>query len=144
MMRMRGLFAVVVLAACSSPTGPDEPDVVGSWQWLLSEGGIAGDELSPASEGYAVRITLDGDGTARALRNGSQVASASYELQHRLSIVPEGEAPEYEIRFEPDLAAFPFASIDGGLLRLEQDGTMHIEEPCCDRYTHTFEPDGGS
>ncbi|CAN5737370.1 hypothetical protein BH23GEM10_BH23GEM10_07220 [soil metagenome] len=61
----------------------------------------------------------------------------------RLSIVPEGEASEFEIRFDPALAAFPFASIEGGLLRFEY-GTMLIEEPCCDRYRHAFEPDGGS
>jgi hypothetical protein len=136
---MGSALVAAVLVGCSNPAGLDGEDVAGSWSWTGSEGGIAGSVLTPASEGYSVRIVLDGDGTAQGFRNDSLIATTQYAVLPRLSLVAPGHDPEYEIHFDPPLAVLVFASIEGGVVRLSRDGPLRIEEPCCDRYTHKFE-----
>lgn len=138
-MRWRSsILAAVAVLGCTTPLELDEADLAGSYFWASSQGGIAGRELSPESEGYTVRVILDGAGEATAFRNDSLIATVRYDVLPRLSVVVPGADPEYEIVFDPALAALPFAAIEGGVLRL-RDRSFTIEEPCCDRYAHTFE-----
>ena len=136
---MRGVWVAGLMLGCSSsPLELDEADLAGTYFWAASQGGIAGRELTPASEGYSVRILLDGVDEAAAFRNDSLVATVRYSVLPRLSLVEPGADPEFEIAFDPPLAALPFATIESGVLRV-RDRTFTIEEPCCDRYAHTFE-----
>lgn len=140
-MRWTSAVLIAILAGCSNPVGLDTSDVAGTWVWAGSQGSIAGVSLTPASEGYSVRVELDGAGSASAFRNDSLVATVTYAVMPRLSLVPEGHPSEYEIVFDPPLAALPFAAIEGGVLRFDRDDTLRIEEACCDRYTHAFARD---
>lgn len=137
-MRWRGsILAAAAVLGCTTPLELDQADLAGTYFWTESEGGIAGRELTPESEGYTVRVVLDGSGEASAFRNDSLVATVRYDVTPRLSLVEPGADPEYEIVFDPPLPGLLFASIENGVLRL-RDSSLTIEEPCCDRYAHTF------
>lgn len=130
-------LAVLAMGACTGIVGLDDV-LEGTWHWSGSQGGIAGRLLTPSSEGYSVRIELDGDGDVRAFRNDSLVAVGRFTVMERLSLVTPGAEPEYEIRFDPPLAAFPFALLEEATIRRLDDATISLAEPCCDRYEHRF------
>lgn len=137
------LAMVVAASACTTVVGLED-ELAGSWRWVGSQGGIAGRVLTPASEGYTVRFELDDDGVARAFRNDSLVATVRFTLMERLSLVTPGSDPEYEIRFEPPLAAFLFGTLEQATVRRSDGSGISLVEPCCDRYQHDFEKQSGT
>jgi hypothetical protein len=130
---------LLALAACysSGPTGLSE-GLEGSWVWVESTGGIAGWTLNPESEGYAVHLEVDADGTVRAFRNDSLITTSHAQLAERL-IQYAGPGREYEVTFEPQLRALVFSAMREHIVRYPERDRVTFADPCCDGYVHVFE-----
>jgi len=137
MSRLRGFLiaTLVSVAACSgvSPATPEQP-FAGSWRWVRSQGGIAGVEITPATEGYVIRLEFDGLGGVRAYRNDTLIATAGYTALERL----EHSGVAWEVTYDPELPAFLFDVLDLTTARRTGD-VLILADPCCDRWVHTLE-----
>ena len=56
--RLGLLFLALLVVGCGSDGGPTEPPqpFEGTWVWVRSEGGIAGQVRSPDTEGISIRL----------------------------------------------------------------------------------------
>lgn len=132
-MRWKLLVPIALLAACQgAPAGIDEV-IAGSLRWTGSVGGIGGWQHTPASTGYTVRLELDDDGSVRAFRNDSLIATS-----HISMTAATDSAAEYDVTFDPPLQVFPFATMETSTVRSPAPGTIVFADPCCDMYSHTF------
>ena len=132
-----GRLGALLLALCACGDSPTEPadDIAGTWIWVMSEGGILGEQRTPATEGYQARLVFDGLGTVRALRDDAVVATSSYTLEE---LPTTGPLPVYSVTYQPALQAFPFTALEEQTFRMTDPGTARLEDPCCDRWVHTF------
>ena len=140
--RILPVLAVALLpllaAGCSSDLAAPEEGFTGSWQWVVSEGGIAGQQYDPHSAGFTVTLEYGLDGRVRAYRDDTLVATARYTAQERLSITANG-IPEWEITYDPPLRdVFEFDTLDEHVVQFVSKSVVHFIEPCCDRYVHVF------
>ncbi len=139
-MRSAIVLTALLLAACqTTPTGLERADLPGSWEWVSTSGGIAGDVMTPATEGYHATLVLSADGRADAYRDGAIVGTSHYLLQERLSLTAPGGEREFGITFDPPLQLFPNGVLETFVVRWSRnDTTLTLEAPCCDQYNHTF------
>jgi hypothetical protein len=56
------------------------PDIVGSWEWVDTWGGLAGNRFTPDSVGYAIQVEFLKTGTMREYRDRTLVRTTSYTL----------------------------------------------------------------
>ena len=112
------------VTGCSSPVEPPPNGLSGVWEWVRSEGGIAGATLTPATEGYTLqlritradRLQLDRDGVA--------------EVVTRFELIPS--SGKDRLRYdEPVLGQTEHAV-------MLSDGELILTDPCCDGFTHTW------
>jgi hypothetical protein len=75
----------MLIAGCATthtPTAPVESELIGSWRWVKSMGGIAFETRTPETEGYTQSIEFRTDGTYWLYRDGQQLVTYEYILKH--------------------------------------------------------------
>lgn len=81
------ILIVLCLLSCSkdsAPTIESNNMIIGHWQWVESNGGIAGVHLTPETTGYSQDLFYMADGVdagiSRFYRNGILLSETAYEL----------------------------------------------------------------
>ena len=75
--RIAVIAALAVLAvACSKP---EMKELVGTWQWYCTSGGIAGVNYTPESEGFEAELVFKGN-QFTFYKDGKKVTSGSYRI----------------------------------------------------------------
>jgi hypothetical protein len=121
-----GLLLAGLVACQSSGTGPEAPELSGSWRWVSATGSIAGVTLTPASESYSVRYQFAGN-QLRVFRNDSLIATSLITVS------------DDEITFQPSVQAFVFGRpSETQRLELLDGDTLVLNDPCCDLFTYHF------
>lgn len=73
--------AIVAGGACSDPVGGEAHFIVGAeWEWMSACCGIAGQELTPLSEGVDYVLEFGEDGRVRGILDGVVVIETGYEV----------------------------------------------------------------
>ena len=141
MKRFPSLMLIAGLALACDGDSPAEPGeaFTGTWVWVGSEGGLTGEERTPATEGVTIVLEYDGH-TARAYRDGALVDETIYHVE---TLPTAGPLPTYRVEYEQPLDAFPFESLDEHTIVTLDADTVRFDDPCCDRYQHTM-VDAGS
>ena len=76
--RILPAFLLLCLIACSDETDEAQTQsILGSWQWVGSSGGIAGQTETPESTGSSRRLDISST-TIRTYRNGVLTATVDY------------------------------------------------------------------
>ncbi len=102
----------------------------GSWRWVSSQGGWAGELQTPESTGQTRTAIFRSDGLARFLRNDTLVTQVQYSLESRSD--PEGN--EYLIiRYR----GFAYFSADQEIAFGNRD-TLYLTDMCMDCYLHVY------
>ena len=73
----------LLTAGCSTQTGPSEfplEEIYGSWDWIKSVGGFAGETKTPSSTGYTMRLVFNTNGTFEWYRADTLMASARFTI----------------------------------------------------------------
>jgi len=76
---------MVFMTGCATtrvPTTPVEHDLVGSWRWIKSVGGIAFETRTPETEGYTKTVQFTSGRTYRLYVNGQHQVTFDYVLKH--------------------------------------------------------------
>jgi hypothetical protein len=137
---MAALAPVLFVPGClSDPTAPttDDPAFVqllyGSWSWISAEGGIAGQTVTPETEGYAQTFVLTSPDRVELLRDGVTVAVTTFEF------VPArdsgGQTESAMLRY-----ASPIFGWDEQAVALDPVGNLVLTDPCCDGFVYLFGP----
>ena len=125
--RVRLSLLALMLVACSSASvEPGIDRLEGTWQWVRSTGGIAGNTITPASEGFNVQFRFSGN-QVTVLRNDSVRATSTYTVR--------GD----ELTYQPSISVFTFdGGVDTQTLTPVAADSLLLSDPCCDRYSHLF------
>lgn len=133
--RLGMLLPVLLVVGCGSDGGPTAPQPFeGTWIWVRSEGGIAGEVRSPDTDRISIRLEYR-NGRARAFVDGSLVDETEYEAT---AVSAGGALPVFEVRYTQPLQALPFDQLDEHVVRRIAPSIVRFEDPCCDRWIHTF------
>jgi hypothetical protein len=82
-MRIVTAFFIFLMMGCEAEK--TEPTVVGTWNWVVTQGGIAGLTIKP-SENNQKKMIFDSKGNFSLIENGKTTVSAKYELINGKSI----------------------------------------------------------
>lgn len=77
------------ITSCSSDdeTTIDNSDLIGKWNWTMTEGGINGNiNETPSTTGKAYKLNLNANYTYLLLENETEISSGTYELSMKESI----------------------------------------------------------
>jgi hypothetical protein len=83
------LFLITIITSCSDQntnTGV-EKNLIGTWSWVSSSGGIAGTTNSPASTGKNIDLKFTSDNKYFYYTNGVISSQGTYKLSTEKSIV---------------------------------------------------------
>lgn len=95
-MRIRNIiiiwFAAIISVSCEgTKLSPENKELIGEWQWVSSQGGIAGTTLT-AQPGNRVIANYKKNGVYELTENGQQKISTTYEVKEGKSILtPESK-----------------------------------------------------
>jgi len=103
---------VLSLSACGDGSDP-VPGLFGTWEWVGTSGGIAGDSRSPRPEDPRITVRFDPGGTAVFRRDGEVAREQRYRLSSEVTIFGSEELPVLYFDDE-DL---------GRVVRMEDSGT---------------------
>ena len=139
-MRKWGRVAAAVLAltvgACSSdPVGPDLSVelLYGAWDWVSSEGGIAGTRRTPETEGFTQQLVIAEPNRIELFRDGELVESSTFVFTP--SADPEDGFSEAVLMYDE-----PLFGVEQQEVRFDPDGNLVLTDPCCDRFVNVFSP----
>ncbi len=79
MKRLAPLVLLVLLPAALPAQCPDF--LVGAWEWEYSQGGIAGDTRTPATEGHTRQLEFLGSGIVREYQDEVLVDTRTWSLE---------------------------------------------------------------
>lgn len=95
------------MLACSDADSNNAKLLKGQWRWVSSGGGIAGEVLTPQTEGHSAKLVFDGK-QATFFKNNKQVGNSKYQLQKRVSIYFEEKKDfiVYDKKRMPDVIVY--------------------------------------
>jgi hypothetical protein len=94
------IFGIILLSCSNDGENSDDLQLIGTWNWIVSSGGIDGRTETPESTGTTVRLEISNNTIKRYLNNNLQ-NELSYTLEFRESMI-FGESREmiiYENQF---------------------------------------------
>ncbi len=89
-----------LLFSCEQPTV--ENDLIGSWKWVESTGGIAGVTIRPKN-GETRIISFDAKGNFEIVENDQRVVSSHFQIHEGKSILSEEKVPLISFEDESQL-----------------------------------------
>jgi hypothetical protein len=121
---------VAVLTGCSS--GPTEPIVndriFGVWEWVRAEGGIAGDTITPVTEGFTMALRITRPDRIELFRDGVTQVDTRFDFIPAQDLDDISNPPR--LRYDEPLLGrneqFVFAS----------DDELILQDDCCDGFIY--------
>ncbi|MFC1564273.1 hypothetical protein ACFL6G_05015 [candidate division KSB1 bacterium] len=122
------VYCLFISCGHHSATEPElieyEPSLIGSWNWIKSQGGIAGELLTPESTGWTVDLTFTGD-YMRFSRNDTTLVEGVYTLE-----IPENPDTQWSSIYINDNLVFNY--------RFPDFNCLLLMDPVTDGYGHEF------
>ncbi|RKR82143.1 hypothetical protein BDD43_2312 [Mucilaginibacter gracilis] len=83
---LTGAFLLCAASACkkSASVNPVSDDITGSWRWVRSQGGIAGNTLTPATVGYNQTQIYGADSTLKMYKNDTLKMQGRFYIQRNV------------------------------------------------------------
>jgi hypothetical protein len=118
-------FFVFIMFSCEN----EEPQnqIIGSWRWVVSQGGIAGLTIKP-DENNQKQMVFDKNGIFTLIENGKTTISIKYVLSLEKSITSQDKVPM--IVFPDENAMNLSYSIKGD--------SLYLFEEVYDGFGHTY------
>lgn len=130
-MTMALVMAIAGPGCTGSSIAGFSEDLVGTWEWVQSEGGIFHQIRTPETEGIVREVTFLSTGIVRVEENGVLVVETTWET----AVAPQGTSHagkpivrygQPTIGFEEQAFSFPAAD------------SLVLDDGCCDAFVHTF------
>lgn len=137
-MMTQRIFSAALLAAwflslpgCTGDhaAAPVQTGLAGSWRWISSSGGFAGETITPASAGYTRIVVYYPDGRYEEYRNSAIARSTRYTLVRE---TPPTRPDQKDVVYYAD---DPSVS---QIVTLSGTDTLFLYDSCMDCYGHTY------
>ena len=126
--RTLSLLAVACATGCSDPVVPRTVELLeGTWTWVESIGGIAGETRTPASTGETMTLRFVGADSVELTRDGVLAGATTYQL----FLLDDGGSTVIE--YAQPLFGFAFQGLFVG------DEELILSDGCCDGFVYTFQ-----
>jgi hypothetical protein len=123
-----GFMSGMTLSGCGDLTGlGDDGELVGSWEWVASTGGIAGMTRTPESTGETLTLRILENDSVELVRDGE------LERTVRFSLTATGDPLTYSVAYDQPL--FGFATQTASLSEAD---VLLLTDPCCDGFEYRF------
>lgn len=119
-LRTAVVVSVAAALACGCADGPLVAELVGTWEWTGTSGGIAGDTRLPGPDDPRVTVEFVADGTARFRRDGEVAREQRFRLVREATIYDADPLPVLYFDDE-DLGRVVRISADGERLSLSDN-----------------------
>ncbi len=122
----------LALAACSSnPVEPTlESRLLGRWDWVQAEGGIAGSVITPETEGFAMQLVFTEPNRIELLR-GVSSERTTYEF------LPAEDLGDISIPRRLRYAE-PILGFEEQQVGFDLGGRLVLIDACCDGFVYTW------
>jgi len=129
--------AVFAVAGCGSNSIVDIEDelpeaLFGTWTWMSATGGIAGQTITPETEGFERTLVISLPNRVELLKDGQTEVSTTFEF------IPETMAGS-AIRSAELLYALPLMGPPRQWVSITETGELVLVDPCCDRFAYAWE-----
>lgn len=85
--RLMVLAALLIAAGGCDGSGPPQvPELFGTWEWVGTRGGIAGDARTPRADDPRITVRFSPGGTAEFRRDGDVSREQRYRLSSEVTI----------------------------------------------------------
>ena len=101
---------------------PELQKIFGKWEWVSTSGGFAGKAITPAREGYTVRIEFSNEGIYHKFKNDSLADRKQFSFVQKESI--QTHQPVWLLSFEGE-SSLPMAVSFSGRDTLMLDEQVH-------------------
>jgi hypothetical protein len=131
------LMALAVAACGSDPVdvggdGLTVKQLYGTWNWVSSEGGIAGGVRTPETEGFVQQVILSDPLQIELIVDGVSIASTTFTFS-------SADLDGGETRSRMTLAQ-PLPGFGTQFVEIDTNGDLLLADPCCDGFVHRFTP----
>lgn len=123
------MVGVLFCPGCKKTDESSDINLWYRWEWVQSSGGIAGEVLTPQSEGYTQAVEFEENGAYTKYRNNAVVTSGTYTINRAVSIL---DGQEY------DMVVFDDGSPTQAIA-LVNERNLILREDCFDCYTHNYQ-----
>jgi len=113
---------------CGDSLAEAGQELVGSWNWVESSGGIAGITMTPESTGGTMMLRFHPEGMVELVQNDAVERSVAF------TTTATKEASTWEILYEAPL----FGGFESQTAALTGD-TLILADGCCDGFVYRFE-----
>jgi hypothetical protein len=121
-------FAAAPGCTPDNAVAPPPADLVGSWTWLSSTGGIGGITRTPETAGYTERIVFRADGRFEEYRNDTLRAVAGYSVARESTMFHPGTG---------EVIHYTDGRIAQELTRAGSDSLL-LADRCIDCFFHVY------
>ncbi|MCR4965730.1 MAG: hypothetical protein K6A41_08760 [Bacteroidales bacterium] len=73
------IITIMILAVIVTACKPERKELSGTWRWIQTSGGFAGDLYTPATEGFEAEIVFKGN-RFTFYKSGEKIASGLYQI----------------------------------------------------------------
>lgn len=124
-MKIVAVLFCLLMMGCEAEKA--NPSIVGNWEWVVTQGGLAGLTIKP-SETDKRQMIFDGNGNYTLVHNGKAVVSAKFELKNAKSITSTELIP---------MIVFPNQDAMNMSYSIKNDSLFLFEE-VYDGFGHTY------
>ncbi len=87
LLKILGLLFLTLFVSCSDNDDSSDQNLIGTWSWVSSSGGIAGITETPASTGKNIDLKFTSDGHYFYYTNGTISSQGTYTFSTQKSIL---------------------------------------------------------
>ena len=91
--RLTVALATATVLSCGGGAATSVPELIGTWEWVGTSGGIAGDSRLPGPDDPRVTVEFSADGTATFRRDGEVARQQRYRLASEGTIFASEDQP---------------------------------------------------
>jgi hypothetical protein len=112
----------------SSGSDPDLAKLYGSWNWVQSSGGFAGETTTPATAGYTMTVEFSPNGIYKWYKNNQLQGQAQYSMTTGNSIFSTEQVNQLQVEGSSTKQAVRFGGPD----------SLFLNDECYDCYGHIY------
>ncbi|MBK9934595.1 MAG: hypothetical protein IPP61_01525 [Cytophagaceae bacterium] len=124
---MKNIVVVLALLMFGCESETPQPALVGTWKWVITQGGIAGLTIKP-DESNQKKLVFDKDGNMTFVVNGKNTQTIKYEAKTGKSITSTEQVP---------LIVFPGEESMNWSYSIDGD-SLYLFEEVYDGFGHTY------
>jgi hypothetical protein len=129
----------MIFSSCRKDISLPDPSLsklFGSWEWVQTSGGLAGQIKNPATEGQTQSVEFSSTGIYKLFINGEQKSKTKYSLSY-LTAVHNADSPVL-VTYENLGSGHQSDDIVKQYLTFKGEDTLYLNDECVDCFNYVY------